>query len=187
MCAEFAARPDVAALTGRVDFTGTPAAVGRASSVAYLLAYAATGDFAAARSFIDRAIEAHSSYGDFRPIYEAFIQWQETGRAAVPPRPNRRSGDFLRALYFELRNAANAEPADLLRELGTTGPFSELRPLVVSLRAELARRGGDPARAAELAQSALDEALARSNDDPVIAYFLPLIKERYRLAVASRP
>jgi glycosyltransferase involved in cell wall biosynthesis len=42
VCAEFAARPDVAALTGRADFTGAPAVVSRASSVAYLLAYAAT-------------------------------------------------------------------------------------------------------------------------------------------------
>ena len=42
VCAEFAARPDVSALTGRADFTGTSAAIGRASSVVYLLAYAAT-------------------------------------------------------------------------------------------------------------------------------------------------
>jgi glycosyltransferase involved in cell wall biosynthesis len=42
ICAEFAARPDVAALTGRAAFTGGPEALRGPASSAYLLAYAAT-------------------------------------------------------------------------------------------------------------------------------------------------
>ena len=42
MCTEFAARPDVAALTGRADFGAGPAALRGPGASAYLLAYAVT-------------------------------------------------------------------------------------------------------------------------------------------------
>lgn len=42
VCAEFAARPEVAAITGRAAFTGGPPALTALAASAYLLAYAAT-------------------------------------------------------------------------------------------------------------------------------------------------
>ncbi len=151
-----------------------------------MLAYAAGGDFRAARDFVDRAIRAHPGNEVVRPLFESFLQWQEGRRPSVPPLPGGHPGDFSRALYLEIRNAAGDPPSEVLTRMDAMGPFSELRPLASSLRADLLRRGGDAQAAAELARQALEEATIRGADDPVLAYFLPLIRQRFESAVAAQ-
>ncbi|HEY0591511.1 MAG TPA: hypothetical protein VGF40_07070, partial [Thermoanaerobaculia bacterium] len=152
-----------------------------------MLAYAEDGQFEAARAFVDRAVRAHPSNEDSRVLTEAFLEWQEGRRPSVFPSTGVNGSDFERALELEIRNASGAPPAALLATLTAKGGFSELRPLADSLRADLLRRLGRGAEAADLARRALEEAKIRGKDDPVVAYFIPLIRQRHEAAAASQP